>query len=108
MWRRDHKDISGFTTQQLNPLVFSRLDYIFISSDLVSQVKSSEIGSGICSDHSLVSMKLASSLPPRGKGYWKCNCFYLHDDAEFVKFIKEKIKEFKEIHKESDLNPNVI
>ena len=108
VWREDHKGILGFTRQQQNPPVFSRLDYIFVSSELIGQVKHSEISSGICSDHSLVSVRITSGCPPRGKGYWKCNCYYLRHDPDFVKFIKDKIVEYKEVHKNSELNPNIV
>ena len=36
------------------------------------------------------------------------NVDYLRHDAEFCIFIKEKIKEFKEIHSQSEQNPNII
>ena len=84
------------------------MDYIFVSNELISQVKHSEISSGICSDHLLVSMKITYGCPVRGRGYWKCNCHYLRHDADFVIFIKEKIKEYKEVHNNSDINHNVI
>lgn len=108
VWRREHGDTLGFTRQQQTPLVSSRLDYIFVSSELISQVQGSEIYPGICSDHSLVSMKFNLNGQGRGKGYWKCNCHYLRHDVDFVNFIKDKIKEYREIHKESDVNPNTM
>ena len=39
VWRREHINTQGFTRQQQNPIVSSRLDYIFVSSDLISQIK---------------------------------------------------------------------
>ena len=59
------------------------------------------------SDHLLVSVQFKDSLPLRGKGYWKLNCHHLHHDPDFIKLIKEKIVEFKEIHKESDCYTNI-
>ena len=39
VWRRDHEKEYGFTRYQQSPPVFSRIDYIFVSSDLISMVK---------------------------------------------------------------------
>ena len=52
--------------------------------------------------------KLSTNEPPKGKGYWKLNCHYLHHDADFVNFIKSKIDEFKDIHKDSSSDPHVF
>lgn len=41
-----------------------------------------------------------------GKGYWKCYCSYLRHDSNY--FITITMNKFKEIHRYSDLNPNVI
>ena len=36
------------------------------------------------------------------------NCHYLRHDADFVSFIKNKISEFKDIHRDTDCNPHVV
>ena len=71
-------------------------------------MKSSNIISGIGSDHSIVTAKISCDIPARGRGYWKCNCHYLRHDAEFIQFIKSKITEFKDIHSQSLANPNIL
>ena len=75
---------------------------------MINNAKNSDIVSGVGSDHSVVSLQLLCNESIRGKGYWKCNTMLLKHDSEFGLFIKEKIKEFKENHKESDCNPNII
>ena len=108
VWRKEHEKKLGFTRNQQNPLVFSRLDYIFVSTDMITMVNKSDILTGISSDHSIVSLKFIFDHCPRGRGYWKCNCKYLRSDAEFCYYIKDKIKEFREIHRNTDCNPNTI
>ena len=46
--------------------------------------------------------------PPKGKSYWELNCHYLRHDTDFVSFIKNKISEFKDIHRDTDCNPHVV
>ena len=77
-----------------------------VSSDFIGNYVKSKISPGIQSDHSVVSIHFNDNHPLRGKGYWKLNCHYLHHDADFIKLIKEKITEFKQIHEESVCSPN--
>ena len=68
----------------------------------------SNISPGIQSDHSVVSLKFKDDQPARGPSFWKLNCCFLHDDAECIKIVKEKIEDFKLIHSDSQCNPNVL
>jgi len=86
----------------------SRLDYILISEKLISLCHSSKIIPGIASDHSVVTLTFDIDPCPRGRGYWKLNCNFLHRDSDFVNFIKDKISEFKTSHKDTDCNPNTV
>ena len=53
-------------------------------------------------------MQFNDNQPVKGHGFWKLNCHYLHHDVEFVNCIKDKIKEFKELHKDTECNPNTL
>ena len=108
VWRNEHPRLRAYTRHQKNPPVLSRLDYILVSSNLADNVKHSEIVCGIKSDHSIVKCKIFTNSPPKGKSYWKLNCHYLRHDADFVSFIKNKISEFKDIHRDTDCNPHVV
>ena len=108
IWRSEHPNLRKYTRHQKHPVVLSRLDYIFASNNLVHNVKSSNIISGVSSDHSMVTAMISIDVPVRGKSYWKLNCHYLRHDAHFVDFIKSKIVEFKDIHCNSDVNPNIL
>ena len=47
-----------------------RLDYIFVSRSILNELQSAEIHMKKLSDHSPVSIELALSRNPRGRGYW--------------------------------------
>ena len=108
VWRNEHPNLRVYTRHQKNPPVLSRLDYILASNDLADNISNTNIISGVKSDHSIVKCKLSTNEPPKGKGYWKLNCHYLHHDADFVNFIKSKIVEFKDIHKDSSSDAHII
>ena len=63
---------------------------------------------GVQSDHSIVSLNFNDGHPPKGRGFWKLNCNYLHYDSEFIMLVKKTIQDFKDAHKNSDCNPNII
>ena len=108
VWRNFHPTLRQYTRHQKSPRVLSRLDFILVSSNFLNNCVKSKILPGIQSDHSIVTVQLNDNQPLRGKGYWKLNCHYLHHDTDFINLIKEKIEEFKQIHNESDCNPNTL
>ena len=108
VWRHFHPNLRQYTRHQKNPRVLSRLDFILVSSNFIDNCVSSKILPGIQSDHSMVQFSFNDNLPKRGKGFWKINCNYLRNDSEFLKLIKTTISDFKENHKNSDCNPNIL
>jgi len=108
VWRHYHPNLRQYTRHQHNPKVLSRLDYILISENMIGCTYGSKILPGVNSDHSIVKLQFDIDPNPRGRGYWKLNCNYLRKDADFVKFIKDKIKEFKINNLNNDCNPNSI
>jgi hypothetical protein len=73
----------------------SRLDYIFTSEYLSNTCdpKKTDIGVGLLSDHSLVSVSFTNNeSSTRGRGFWKFNASLLYD-KEYVQMIKEVIKQ---------------
>ena len=108
VWRNFHPTLRQYTRHQKSPRVLSRLDFILVSSNFLNNCVKSKILPGIQSDHSIVTVQFNDNQPLRGKGYWKLNCHYLHHDTDFINLIKEKIEEFKQIHNESDCNPNTL
>jgi exonuclease III len=90
VWRSEHPNSKTYTRHQKNPVALTRLDYIFSSSALINNVKSSNIISGISSDHSIVTAKISTDAPARGRGYWKCNCHYLRHDSVLLSLLSPK------------------
>ena len=92
-WRSFNIDIKDFTWSRFSPFCARRLDYIFISSDLlpfVSNVQHTFIAS---SDHKLVSMDFIKDEAERGKGYWKFNNALLLEPT-YLDFMNDKIDKF--------------
>ena len=73
VWRKFHPNDPMYTRVQKNPFVCSRLDYIIISSDLLNNVRGTNIVRGIDSDHNIVDLTLSLEESSRGKGFWKLN-----------------------------------
>ena len=73
------------------PLLFRRLDYIFITNVLQQQVSKIDILPSILSDHSPVVFSLVNDInEKRGRGYWKFNNLLLHEN-DFVTGVKSII-----------------
>ena len=101
IWRQAHPDDFKFTWKRLRPLpgIFCRLDFILVSYGLADKIDNTNIVPGIRSDHSAVTLSLATVLHPKGPGYWKLNCSYL-ENLDFIEGIKKTISDTAE------LNPN--
>jgi mannosylglycoprotein endo-beta-mannosidase len=56
----------------------------------------------------VVTLDFNDGHPIKGPGFWKLNCHFLHNDADFITHIKGKINDFKVIHQNSTCNPNII
>ncbi len=108
IWRNFHPHLKQYTRHQKSPKVLSRIDFILVSDNLINNCVSSKIVPGIQSDHSVVSLQFTDGQPSKGHGFWKLNCHFLQHDSDFINLIKDKIQEFKSIHKNSDCNPNIL
>ena len=108
IWRRFHENLKQYSRHQKNPKVLSRLDFILVSDNFITNCLQSKIVPGIQSDHSAVILKFKGIRPTRGKSFWKLNCQYLHNDSNFIELIKQKIEEFKQNHLESKCNANIL
>ena len=97
IWRKKNPNEKQFTFKQKNPIVHTRLDYWFISSNLQKNVYSCDILTSITPDHSGLKLQLRdmSDNFVFGKSYWKFNNS-LCEDKIFVETMFEKIRAFKE------------
>ena len=88
-WRHFCPDKSGFTWRRLRPKpVFSRLDYLFVSEQLLQYVTKTKINPGFRSDHSIVEIQIAFEPHVKGPGYWKFNVALLRDKDYLDKINK--------------------
>ena len=108
IWRHFHPNLRQYTRHQRNPKVLSRLDFILVSDNFVNNCLNSKIIPGVNSDHSIVVFQFNDNQPNKGPGFWKLNCSYVHNDVDFINLVKKKIQEFKDIHTNSNCNPNIL
>ena len=97
MWRALNPDGTRFTWRRSKPEVHCRLDYFMISSSLTTAITNADILPGYKTDHSLITIHLASNSNPRGPGFWKLNTSFLLDSEyiEFINYIDEVEKEYR-------------
>ncbi len=91
-YRIIYPDKTEYTWRQSKPLIQCRLDFFLTSISLFGNIDKIKIIPGFKSDHSIVTMQIEFHNQPRGKGFWKFN-HSLIKDIEYVKIIKEVIKE---------------
>ena len=96
IWREKNIFKKQFTWNSNNPFVARRLDYIFVSQDIISFCKNPEIKTIGFSDHRAVSITLDFASFKRGQGSYKFNTNLLHN-FYFVKEIKDEIKRINDL-----------
>ena len=101
VWRTLNPDGKRFTWRRTKPEVHCRLDYFMISSSLTTEITNADILPGYKTDHSLITIHLASSSNPRGPGFWKLNTSFLLD-SEYIELIKKTIDEVAEEYRNND------
>ena len=72
-----------------------------ISSSLSTAITNADILPGYKTDHSLITIHLASNSNPRGPGYWKFNTSFLLD-SEYIELIKKAIDEVAKEYRNND------
>ena len=97
IWRKRNPNKKQFTFRQKWPIIQSRLDYWFGSSNLLKLVSKCDILTSITPDHSGVLLQLRHLVDNYsfGKSYWKFNNS-LCADPVFVNMLNDKIIEWKE------------
>ena len=89
-WRYCHGEKKDFTWSRSNPFIARRLDYIFVSDDLICHI------SDIChkvtqaTDHKAIMISLKDIEFKRGPGYWKLNTSLLKDE-KYISLINNCI-----------------
>ena len=89
-----HGSARKYTWKRFNGTQRSRIDYFLISDNLTQIVQDSDIRLGYLSDHSIIRLCLKTDKTKRHRPFWKFNNSLLRD-IDFVKIIKQVIKEVK-------------
>ena len=98
-WREKNQLKKQFTWNSNKPFVARRLDYIFVSQDILPFCKTPQIKTIGFSDHRAVSITLDFASFKRGQGSYKFNTNLLHN-VHFVKEVKDELKRINDL----DLN----
>lgn len=91
VWRVHHLGVKEFSWSRLDQA--SRLDYTFMSDNLVGQAFQSDYKDVAFSDHRLLLIQMGARSPPRGVGYWKLDAALLDNPDIFedlVRLVEEK------------------
>ena len=98
VWRTLNPELKRYTWRRSNPIQQSRLDYWFISTHILYNVKEIAIKASFKTDHSPLIICLESSITEkRGPGFWKFNSLLLLDE-DYQAYIKGIIQMYKEIY----------
>ena len=90
IWRDRNRDVKKFTwtgKHSQNSFIHTRIDKIYISSQLTPFVTKTDILPFSFSDHDLISLTFDLNTQPRGEGYWLFNNNLL-DDGIFTTEIE--------------------
>ena len=79
VWRVLHADEKAYTWSKAQPFIARRLDYCFVSDNVMQSYVSCDIVSLPNTDHRAVTLRLSTSSFVRGPGYWRFNNSYLKD-----------------------------
>ena len=95
IWRDLNIGVKRFTWRKKTPVKMARLDYFFISENLYTEVKESNIYTGYRTDHSMLTLTVAFNSFKKGKTFWKFNNSLLKD-KEYIKIVNETIELVKD------------
>lgn len=91
-WRICHPNEKEFTWCRHTPFIARRLDYCFVSDEVLPWLVSCEHLSVSSTDHKAVLIELNSNVFKRGPGHWRFNNSYLSDSI-FVEKMNNHLKE---------------
>ena len=93
-YRELYPDKRSYTWKRFNSNKQGRLDYFFISTELLGEVRDITISPGYRTDHSLVTLTLRKEEFKRDRPFWKMNNTHLRDE-NYLNEIKKVIREIK-------------
>lgn len=96
VWRVRNPEKRTFSWRKSDSkeIIMSRLDYFFISEDLMLRVQDTDIKAKYRSDHSRITLTVNLADHKRGKSYWKINNKHLRNKG-FLQLINNIILKHK-------------
>ena len=99
IWLEKHPQLNGFTWCNANDIPTSRIDYAFLSNDILYQLDKVLIrrvpgthSNGVrMTDHRCLKFYIVISENKRGQGYWKLNTLHLENE-DYKKGIENIIE----------------
>ena len=102
-WRLLHPEDKEYAWSRNQPFTARRLDYMFVSSRLTTNLEQSEILSLPHSDHRAVFTSLTFHKYKRGPSFWKLNNSLLRD-AVYINRVHKTMSDFSQ--EQTDINPH--
>ncbi|GFR74426.1 endonuclease domain of the non-LTR retrotransposon LINE-1 [Elysia marginata] len=102
-WRTRNANKKDFTWSKDKPFIARRLDYIFCSGDLISDVADTDIVHFPSTDHRAVVTQFVEHPFPRGPSRWQFNASLLKS-KDFVKHMNIFIPNFLEDPQNVDID----
>ena len=87
-WRTVHPDKEGYTHFHKGSKQANRIDYIFVSYNLINNVNDVSVTSCGLSDHQVICLKIDDIKTPHGQGRWFCNNSLLEDSECIARITK--------------------
>ena len=92
-WRNLHPNERTYTWFKHKPnYMAERLDYIFVTKCIMSNVERCDIIPSFCTDHSMVILTFCITQQKRGRGFWKLNTSLLQDE-NYIEKMNEVLED---------------
>lgn len=106
-WRHFNSTIRQYTFFSARHKSYSRIDFLFISSTLVSGIDDTRIWPMSLSDHNSVLTRLRTTIDCERAARWRFNTNLLHDE-EFCSQFKSKLSDFINFNRGSVDDPRIL
>lgn len=106
IWRVQHPTDKDYSFYSHVHKSYSRIDYFFVDSNLISQVTNTKYHNILISDHSPLTMSLNLSLPKQTYS-WRFNPSLLAD-KKFTDLITTRLKDFIEINDNGEVSDSTL
>uniref|UniRef100_A0A8C5WKN8 Endonuclease/exonuclease/phosphatase domain-containing protein n=1 Tax=Leptobrachium leishanense TaxID=445787 RepID=A0A8C5WKN8_9ANUR len=107
IWRILHPDDCDYSFYSGAHKTYSRIDYFFVTADLLNLVSDCKLGSMSWSDHAPITLQLPDSRAPTGRSPWRLN-ESLMSRPEVVEDVQRTLENYFKENTTPDVNPLTI